>query len=259
MNRRRRLGLRHVLLLTALMAAMTLIFKGGYMQAKAHFAQFLIERAWDRTLADRQQHKPWSWADTYPIAKLHFEDEQGRRRGAPLYVLAGASGRNLAFGPAAILADNQINHWGNTVIAGHRDTHFARLEGIYPGQVITLQDASAETISYRVLGTKVVDEQDTALLAQEDALRLTLVTCYPFDSLGGQSRQRFVVIAEPILSEGENGGEEAVATRLPASPDTPTISEETELSNVPQSPQGYKSPQGYQSPQLRQQSGRLQS
>ncbi|WP_258406216.1 class GN sortase [Shewanella aegiceratis] len=258
MNRRRRLGLRHVLLLTALMAAMTLIFKGGYMQAKAHFAQFLIERAWDRTLADRQQHKPWSWADTYPIAKLHFQDEKGRRRGAPLYVLAGASGRNLAFGPAAILADNQINHWGNTVIAGHRDTHFARLEGIHPGQVITLQDASAETMSYRVLGTKVVDEQDTALLAQEDALRLTLVTCYPFDSLGGQSRQRFVVIAEPMLSEGEgeNGAEEAVATRLPTSPDTPIISEETELSSLPQSPQGYQSPQ---SPQLRQQSGRLQS
>ncbi|MCG9738995.1 class GN sortase [Shewanella insulae] len=257
MNRRRRLGLRHVLLLTALMAAMTLIFKGGYMQAKAHFAQFLIEQAWDKTLADRQQHKPWSWADTYPVAKLHFVDEQGRRRGAPLFVLAGASGRNLAFGPAAILANNQINHWGNTVIAGHRDTHFARLEGVHPGQVITLQDASAKTVSYRVLGTKVVDEQDTALLAQEDALRLTLVTCYPFDSLGGQSRQRFVVVAAPMP------GEETVVTRLSASPDRPGLFEETEfteLSQFPQSPQLPRlSPQSGRLQSGRLQSGRLQS
>ncbi|WP_428613573.1 class GN sortase [Shewanella sp.] len=201
MNRRRRLGLRHVLLFTALMAAMTLIFKGGYMQAKAHFAQFLIERAWDKTLSDRQQHKPWSWADTYPVAKLHFIDEQGRHYGEPLYVLAGASGRNLAFGPAAILADNQINHWGNTVIAGHRDTHFSRLRGIHSGQMITVQDASSQIVRYRVLGTKVVDEEDTRLLANESELRLTLVTCYPFDSLLGQSRQRFVVVAAPLESE----------------------------------------------------------
>ena len=135
------------------------------MQAKAHFAQFLIERAWDKTLLDRQQHKPWSWADTYPVAKLYFGDEQGQLSGAPLYVLAGASGRNLAFGPAAILAHNQINHWGNTVIAGHRDTHFSRLRGMHSGQVITMQDASSQIVRYRVLGTKIVDEQDTRLLA----------------------------------------------------------------------------------------------
>ena len=181
------------------------------MQAKAHFAQFLIERAWDKTLVDAQSHKPWSWADTYPVAKLSFVDERGRQHGNSLYVLAGASGRNLAFGPAAILANSQINHWGNTIIAGHRDTHFSRLQRILPGQVIALQDRSAEVVWYRVMITKVVDEQDTELLAQEDALRLTLVTCYPFDSLGGQSHQRFVVVATPIEAE------EAVTKRLPAS------------------------------------------
>lgn len=74
----------------------TLLGKGLYMQAKAHFAQYLIEQAWTKTLADGQSHKPWSWADTYPVAKLSIYREQAANSDIEaelndsLYVLAGA-------------------------------------------------------------------------------------------------------------------------------------------------------------------------
>jgi hypothetical protein len=40
-----------------------------------------------------KQHKPWPWADTHPFAELIIKDKSW-------YVLAGASGRKLAFAPS---------------------------------------------------------------------------------------------------------------------------------------------------------------
>ncbi len=192
---------RHRIMLLVGIVAIVFLFKGGYMQAKAHFAQFLIEQAWSDTLNDGKQHKPWSWADTYPVAKLQFVSGQGQLQGQALYVLAGASGRNLAFGPATLMGANQLNGWGNTVIAGHRDTHFAHLKGVQPGQLLRVQDSSSATIDYRVVSIQIVAEADTRLLDGQEDLQLTLVTCYPFDSLSAQSRWRFVVIAEPVAAK----------------------------------------------------------
>ena len=192
-------GQRMILVIT--IVACALLFKGGYMQAKAHFAQFLIEQAWNETLSHGGSNKPWSWADTYPIAKMQFINSQNSVTGDALYILAGASGRNLAFGPAAIMSNSQMNAWGNTVIAGHRDTHFARLKGIKPGQLISLQDSSSRQRLYRVDTIAILAEDDTSLMGLHDELQLTLVTCYPFESLGAQSRWRFVVVAKPIETQ----------------------------------------------------------
>ncbi|MDX1282082.1 class GN sortase [Shewanella colwelliana] len=180
--------------------ASLLMIKGGYMQAKAHFAQYLIEQAWQRTLVDNLAHKPWSWADTFPVAKLSFVHQSAAQQGGDLFVLAGASGRNLAFGPAAILGNSEVNRWGNTIIAGHRDTHFARLKGVTVGQLIKLQDSGGAERLYRVSNTHIVEEHDTQLLFAADGLQLTLITCYPFEELSERSKLRFVVIALPIDS-----------------------------------------------------------
>ncbi|QLE85370.1 class GN sortase [Shewanella sp. Scap07] len=186
-----------ICVLGLVLGGVALIFSGGYMQAKAHFAQFLIENAWQKTLNDSQFHKPWSWADTYPVAKLRFERQQGDRN--DLYVLAGASGRNLAFGPAAMLVDNEINVWGNTVIAGHRDSHFSLLKYVKPGDTIAVEDANADEMTYRVVNTQIV-HQSQIEFSDNDEVMLTLVTCYPFDSISPNTEYRLVVTALPVSS-----------------------------------------------------------
>lgn len=210
-GRVKRLPPRGIILLIITIIACLLLFKGGYMQAKAHFAQFLIEQAWNETLSKGGSNKPWSWADTYPIAKMQFMSSKDSVTGETLYILAGASGRNLAFGPAAIMSNSRMNDWGNTVIAGHRDTHFAHLKGIKPGQLIALQDSSSRKRLYRVDTIEIVAEDDTSLIGLHDELQLTLVTCYPFESLGSQSRWRFVVVAKPIEAEALDEIEPKVA------------------------------------------------
>lgn len=171
------------------------------MQAKARLAQFLIEQAWRETLSDGKWHKPWSWANTYPVAKLQFVSVQGQLQGQALYVLAGASGRNIAFSPVSLMGVNQLNGWGNAVIAGNRDTHFAHLKGVKAGQRLRVQDSAANVIDYQVVSIQIVAETDIRQLNGQDDVQLTLVTSYPFDSLGAQSRWRFVVIAEPVAAK----------------------------------------------------------
>lgn len=201
-----RLQTQRVLLVGLLLLGGTLLGKGLYMQAKAHFAQYLIEQAWTKTLADGQSHKPWSWADTYPVAKLsiyqnykltHFDEIAANDS---LYVLAGASGRNLAFGPSLVLSSASAGQVGNTVIAGHRDTHFAILNGMSVGRKISLQTASGKDILYQVVATQVVHESQTEFMAPSEDERLTLITCYPFNDIQGGAELRFVVQAVPVLS-----------------------------------------------------------
>ncbi|MGI2148154.1 class GN sortase [Shewanella baltica] len=186
----------------------TLLGKGLYMQAKAHFAQYLIEQAWTKTLADGQSHKPWSWADTYPVAKLSIYREQAAANSDieaelndSLYVLAGASGRNLAFGPSLVLSSAPAGQKGNTVIAGHRDTHFAILNGMAVGRRLSLQTPKGNNIIYEVVATQVVNETETQFMAPSADNRLTLITCYPFDALQGGAELRFVVQAIPVEDE----------------------------------------------------------
>jgi sortase A len=186
----------------------TLLGKGLYMQAKAHFAQYLIEQAWTKTLADGQSHKPWSWADTYPVAKLSIYREQAAANSDieaelndSLYVLAGASGRNLAFGPSLVLSSAPAGQKGNTVIAGHRDTHFAILDGMTVGRRLSLQTLKGNHIIYEVVATQVVHETETQFMAPSADNRLTLITCYPFDTLQGGAELRFVVQAIPVEDE----------------------------------------------------------
>ncbi|UAL42196.1 class GN sortase [Shewanella inventionis] len=179
-----------------------LIVQGGYMQAKAHFAQFLIERAFEQTLVDNQPHKPWSWADTHPVAKMRLlqTHAQGTQAlGPDLYVLAGASGRNLAFGPSLMLGGAGVGEQGNTIIAGHRDSHFMRLQYVNVGDMIELYSATGKLQVYQITATQVVHETATEVLNQTENSQLTLITCYPFDQLSGNAQYRYIVQAKPMV------------------------------------------------------------
>jgi len=90
---------------------------------------------------------------------------------------------------------------GNTVIAGHRDTHFAILNGMAVGRRLSLQTLKGNHIIYEVVATQVVHETETQFMAPSDDNRLTLITCYPFDALQGGAELRFVVQAIPVEDE----------------------------------------------------------
>ena len=97
--------------------------QGAYIPAKAWLALELMQRAWVRAGNGESRATPWPWADTWPVARL-----TARSGAVDLIVLAGDSGRTLAFGPGHVSASAMPGDVGNAVIGGHRDTHFQFLQ-----------------------------------------------------------------------------------------------------------------------------------
>jgi sortase A len=167
------------------------VTSGAYIHAKAWLAQQLIASAWTRTLEGEREVKPWPWADTWPIARLQVIDKD-----VDLYVLADASGRSLAFGPGYVNGTAAIGE-GNTVLAGHRDTHFAFLRDLQPGDEFAIQTVDGREWHFQLNETHVIDSRHERLRfdANGDAT-ITLLTCYPFDAIVPGGPLRYVAVAE---------------------------------------------------------------
>ncbi|MGB5494501.1 MAG: class GN sortase [Sedimenticolaceae bacterium] len=162
----------------------------GYIPAKAWLAQVLLEAAWQRTLTGVPDPRPWPWADTQPLARL-----SQARLGVNQIVLAGSSGRVLAFGPGHIPGTARPGQSGNVVLVGHRDTHFAWLQDLRRGDKLVLQDADRNVLRFVVVQKAVHHEADLDLLDPLAPPQLRLVTCYPFDAIRPGTPWRYVVTA----------------------------------------------------------------
>jgi len=168
--------------------------QGAYIPAKAWFAQELMQRAWTRAANDRDRHVPWPWADTWPVARLSAKSGE-----IDLIVLAGGSGRTLAFGPGHLSASSLPGESGNSVIAGHRDTHFSFLRNIEVGESLVIERISGQKHLYKVIGIDVVDSRRGSLLLDTEVPVLSLVTCYPFDQSEAGGPLRYVVTAKMLF------------------------------------------------------------
>ncbi|MEM6431345.1 MAG: class GN sortase [Deinococcota bacterium] len=165
----------------------------SYIHAKAWLAQQLMARAWQQTQLTGEPHKPWPWADGHPVFGLRAPAQQEK-----LFVLAGASGRNLAFAPSHMLASPQPGEAGNSVIAGHRDTHFRFLRHVAVGDVLEVDFPDGHIEQFEIMTLEVADVRDSSLRLDGDANQLVLVTCYPLDEIGPTGPLRYVVTARAI-------------------------------------------------------------
>jgi sortase A len=175
--------------------------QGAWIQAKAWLAQILIAQAWTRTLAGEREAKPWPWADTWPVARLSAPS-----LGIERYVLAGANGSAIAFGPGHLSGTPAPGESGNSVIGGHRDTHLAFLRHVKPGTTLVVERVDAMRFTYVVNEALVLDKRDVWVTKQEGPRRLTLVTCFPFDALRAGGPQRYVVFAFESRNRGGERG-----------------------------------------------------
>jgi len=90
--------MKRILVVCLLAFAGLLLFgQGAYIHAKAIVAQVLLKRAFATSVATGKDVKPWSWADTWPVARIAVP-----RLKADAIVLAGSSGQALAFGPGHV-------------------------------------------------------------------------------------------------------------------------------------------------------------
>src|SRR2546423_3935487 len=145
--------MRYRLLVPVLLtlAGLVLFGQGAYIHAKALLAQVLLERAFAETLATGHEVKPWSWADTWPVARIAV-----KRLNASAIVLAGSSGQALAFGPGHVEFTPDAGERGAAVYSAHRDTHFRFLKDVAIGDDIDVIRRDGRSFRYRVIETSVV-------------------------------------------------------------------------------------------------------
>jgi len=188
-------AVRSALVLGLTIAGLYLLASAALIKAKAWLAPLLIAAAWEQTLERGEPGvKPWSWADTWPVARLLAPGQ-----GTDLLVLAGDTGNALAFGPGHATASAPLGAIGLAVIGGHRDTHFAFLRQLAPGGMLQLQLPTGRLRNYEVQSTEIVDTRLQSLQPQSDEERLLLVTCYPFNAVTTGGPLRYVVSAIPAV------------------------------------------------------------
>jgi len=162
--------------------------EGAYIPAKAWVAQELMLRAWNRAEDGQTNPAPWPWADTWPVARMI-----AKAGDVDLIVLAGGSGRTLAFGPGHLSASALPGQRGNSVIAGHRDTHFSFLKSLALGESVRVETAHGHEHTYTVVDIDVIDSRRASLVLDADESVLSLVTCYPFNAIEPGGPMRYVV------------------------------------------------------------------
>jgi sortase A len=151
---------------------------GAYIHAKALLAQVLLERAFDESIATGRPIKPWSWADTWPVARIEIP-----RLHASTIVLAGSSGQALAFGPGHVELTPDAGERGVAVYSAHRDTHFSFLRDVAIGDEIDVTRSDGRRFRYRADSAAVVRFDASGIDPQTEGYQLVLSTCWPFDAL----------------------------------------------------------------------------
>ena len=125
------------------------------------------------------------------VAKLHF-----KRQERDVFVWGDEDAGHLKKGPVWLRQTRSFASPGNTVVAGHRDTHFRFLKDAKVGDVFEV-DQDTGSLSFRISMIQIVFPMDRALLAPTAEKAVTLVTCYPFHFVGRANR-RLIIRAELV-------------------------------------------------------------
>ena len=181
---------QRLFIIIVMIAASWQIAAGAYIHVKAYVAQQFLLSAWEKTLSGEAKVKPWSWADTWPVARMKVP-----AYGEDIIILAGDSGRNLAFGPGYRFGSAQPGSNGVSMISAHRDTHFKFLQNVKLDDEIEIQTDKGKKFLYRVTNTKIVDKYYAKINLENRDKNLVLITCYPFNSIQPGTDFRYLVYA----------------------------------------------------------------
>jgi sortase A len=190
---------RKALIALCVIGGFILISQGSYIKVKAALANVLIDSTWQVAIDGQPPAKPWPWADTHVVAQI-----QVSRLGVSQFIMRDASGESLAFGAGSMRTDVLPAGEQHSILAGHRDTHFKFLQDLQVGDVIDLSNYQGRKQRYQVSSAMVLDTDEEELNVNLERHALTLVTCWPFNTIVPGGPLRYIVNAIPITEGVKN-------------------------------------------------------
>lgn len=168
------------------------LMQASLINAKALVGQWLIANAWEKTLHTGERHLPWPWADTYPVAKLNVP-----RFGRTYYVLQGASGEALSFGPGLNVYSSEDGAIALFLIQAHMDTHFDFLGQLEIGDIVELF-FEGRLVRFKIAQHQHLSAPRFQLTEQPETPLLVLSTCMNGADREADTDLRRLVIAQAI-------------------------------------------------------------
>lgn len=164
----------------------------GRMAAPEQVNFARLQRAASRPSAIRRHAKASLAQGAEPLARISVE-----RLGTSDIVLAGeGSPEQLRLGPV------MLTRGPVTILAAHRDTHFAFIRDLAVGDEVTMRYADDAVERYRVIRFETVRWDDFSYPLDPARPLLALATCYPFGGAEYGGPWRRVVWAERLDSNG---------------------------------------------------------
>lgn len=179
------------------LAGLVIFTEGIWIKGKAALAQLLLDHAFLASV--ERPVKPWPWADTAPFAKI-----SAPRLAAGNIVLSGTSGEALAFGPGHLAGSARPGERGTTVFAAHRDTHFAWIGKLRPGDKVAVETPGGVRVDYVIRRAWVARFDASGIDADSDERLIALTTCWPLDART-PGPLRYIVEGVAVKTDGEQG------------------------------------------------------
>jgi sortase A len=118
------------------------------------------------------------------------------RLGLSYVLLEGTDNRTLDKSVGHVEGTAAVGSAGNVGVAGHRNTHFRKLEWIHRDDDIVLTAPNGSRYTYRVEWIRLFKPADIQVLDASNGPALTLITCFPFEYVGS-APLRLIVRALP--------------------------------------------------------------
>lgn len=184
-----------LLVLLSTIAGGLCLSRAAYIPAKGLLADVLMERAWSQSQQQGAPVLPWPWMDAQPLARLSVP-----RLGQSEILLDVGTGQALGFAPSHMQQTPRPGQPGLSVIAAHKNTHFAFLENIQIDDVIEIEDIDKHMTRFKVTHVEIVDKDYSGIdpNAPKTIAQIALVTCYPFSALSYGGPLRYVVYGEEV-------------------------------------------------------------
>ena len=171
------------------------VANAAYIPAKGVAAKLLMDRAWSKSQRQGTAVLPWRSLDARPLARLSVP-----RLNKSEILLDMGSGQALGFAPAHMHQTPLPGELGLSVIAAHKNTHFAFLEHLKLGDVIEIERINGHKTEFKITRFDIVDKDNSGINIDSPKLtaQIALVTCYPFSALSYGGPLRYVVYGETV-------------------------------------------------------------
>lgn len=170
-------------------------------QIKETLPDYLISRAWQKTLVGEADARPWPWLVSMPVAQLTVPAFDRK-----MVVLHGVSGEVLAYAPGWDEGSEKPGSAGITLISGHQDRDFNFLHRMEQGQEILLTDTAGQEHRYMVQEMKIVQDPEIHVPFNESYGTLLLTTGFPVSNWQYKNDLTLVVVAveKPLLTASDS-------------------------------------------------------